>query len=167
VLEFRDERFHFLAIKAAGGDAVKPYPLVEDLVRPVLRVAMPRAPRQGPAGRRQLAAGRGNSRTIEYPNCRTVLERERNDRFRQRTIREKNGRVLQTERRSPGRCPRSPRSPLDHPAPHRKPGLRSPFRPAPGAAKYWNHARAESRGLRLNGVRHLFPVEDAERRGRV
>ena len=32
-----------MAIKAAGGDAVKPYALVEDLVRPVLRVGMPRA----------------------------------------------------------------------------------------------------------------------------
>jgi len=38
VLEFLDGRFQFLAINAAGGNAVKPYPLVEDLVRPVLRV---------------------------------------------------------------------------------------------------------------------------------
>jgi hypothetical protein len=45
VLEFLDGRFQFLAIIAAGGNAVKPYPLVEDLVRPVLGVAMPRAPR--------------------------------------------------------------------------------------------------------------------------
>ncbi len=43
MLEFVDGGFQFLAIKAAGGDAVKPYPLVEDLVRPVLRVGMPRA----------------------------------------------------------------------------------------------------------------------------
>ena len=45
MLEFLDGRFQFLAIIAAGGNAVKPYPLVEDLVRPVLGVAMPRAPR--------------------------------------------------------------------------------------------------------------------------
>ena len=35
MLEFPDGRFQFLAIIAAGGNAVKPYPLVEDLVRPV------------------------------------------------------------------------------------------------------------------------------------
>jgi len=34
-----------LATKATGGDTVKPYPLVEDLVGPALRVRMPRAPR--------------------------------------------------------------------------------------------------------------------------
>jgi hypothetical protein len=40
-----DGGFQFSAINAAGGDAVKPYPLGEELVRPVLRVGMPRAPR--------------------------------------------------------------------------------------------------------------------------
>jgi len=39
-----------LAINAAGGNAVKPYPLVEDLVCPVLGVAMPRVARLMAAG---------------------------------------------------------------------------------------------------------------------
>ncbi len=34
-----------LARGAAGGFAVKPYPLVSDMLEPALRVAMPRAPR--------------------------------------------------------------------------------------------------------------------------
>ena len=51
MLEFLDGRFQFLAIIAAGGNAVKPYPLVEDLVRPVLRVGMPRVARLMAAGR--------------------------------------------------------------------------------------------------------------------
>ena len=34
-----------MAINAAGGDAVTPYPLVADLVHPVLRVGMPRVAR--------------------------------------------------------------------------------------------------------------------------
>lgn len=42
MLEFVDGRFQFLAIAAAGGNVVKPYPLVEDLVRRALRVGMPR-----------------------------------------------------------------------------------------------------------------------------
>ena len=37
--------FRFLAIDGSGEDTVKPYPLVEDLVGPVLRVRMPRGPR--------------------------------------------------------------------------------------------------------------------------
>jgi hypothetical protein len=61
VLEFLEGRFQFLAIGGSGEDAVKPYPLVEDLLRPVLRIGMPRASRQGPAGRRQLAEGRRSS----------------------------------------------------------------------------------------------------------
>jgi hypothetical protein len=40
-----DGRFHFVASGAASGDAVKPYPLIEDLVGPGWRVRMPRAPR--------------------------------------------------------------------------------------------------------------------------
>ena len=42
MLEFLEGRFQFLAINAADGNAVKPYPLVDDLVRPVLQVAVSR-----------------------------------------------------------------------------------------------------------------------------
>ena len=38
-------RFHFLGGRVSGGAIVKKYPLGEDLLRPVPRVAMPRAPR--------------------------------------------------------------------------------------------------------------------------
>jgi hypothetical protein len=38
-------RFEVLAIGAPGRDAVKPYALVDEIIRPVLRVGMPRAPR--------------------------------------------------------------------------------------------------------------------------
>ena len=44
MLEFLDGCFQFLAIGGSAKHAVKPYPPVEDLVRPVLRVGMPRAP---------------------------------------------------------------------------------------------------------------------------
>ena len=50
MLEFVDGGFQFLAINAAGRSAVKPYPLVEDLVRPLLRVGMPRVARLMAAG---------------------------------------------------------------------------------------------------------------------
>ncbi len=43
MLEFLEGSFQFLASGGPGEDALKPYPLVEDLVRPVLRVGMPRA----------------------------------------------------------------------------------------------------------------------------
>ncbi len=43
--EFRERSFQFLAIGGSGEDAVKLYPLVEDLLRPVLHVGMPHAPR--------------------------------------------------------------------------------------------------------------------------
>ena len=43
MLEFLEGWFQFLAINAGGGDAVKPYSLVDDIVRLVLRVGMPRA----------------------------------------------------------------------------------------------------------------------------
>ncbi len=43
MLEFLEGYFQFLAIGRSGEDAVKPYPLVEDLVVPALRVRMPRA----------------------------------------------------------------------------------------------------------------------------
>jgi hypothetical protein len=67
-----------LAINAAGGDAVKPYPLGEDLLSPVPRVGMLWALRKGPAGRRQLAAGRGNSRDAEqYLNANRMSDSDR------------------------------------------------------------------------------------------
>jgi len=44
-LDLLGARFQLLAIGAPGRDAVKPYPLVDDLAHPVLRVGMPRAPR--------------------------------------------------------------------------------------------------------------------------
>ena len=45
MLDLLEGRFQFLAGGPQGGNAVKPYPLIEDLVRPGWRVAMPRAPR--------------------------------------------------------------------------------------------------------------------------
>ena len=39
-----------MAIGAPGRDAVKPYPLVDEIIRPVLRVGMPRAPRLNASG---------------------------------------------------------------------------------------------------------------------
>ncbi len=146
-------------------------------MRPVLRVGMPRAPRQGPAGRGQgadnswqVAAGSWQQaegtaepsnrrtavplycRTVEPSYCRTAVEHERNDRSRQRTIGDKNGRVLQTERRAPGRCPRCP---LDHPARHGPPSLHGALRPPAGPPKNQNHALPRSRGYARNGVRYL------------
>jgi len=157
VVDFPDGRPCFLAAGTSGRSAVKPSPVVEDLVRPVLRVGMPCAPRQGPAGRGQgaenswqVAAGSWqhaegtaepsnrrtavplNCRTVEPSYCRTAVEHERNDRFRQRTTRDKTGRVLQTERRSPGRCPRSP---LDHSARRGQPSLHGALRPPAGPPK--------------------------------
>jgi len=62
VLEFLVGWFQFLAVGGAGEDAVKPYPLVEDLVGPALRVRMPRAPRVvAPRGTVHVVA-RGNNR---------------------------------------------------------------------------------------------------------
>jgi putative transposase len=55
-----------LAINAAGGDAVKPYPLVEDLVRPVLRVGMPRAPRVVAPGGTMHVVARCNNREFYF-----------------------------------------------------------------------------------------------------
>ena len=43
MLEFPEGSFQFLGIGGSGENALKPYPLVEDLVRPVVRVGMPRA----------------------------------------------------------------------------------------------------------------------------
>ena len=44
MLEFRDGSGQFLAVNTAGGETMKPYPQVEGLVAPALRVRMPRAP---------------------------------------------------------------------------------------------------------------------------
>ena len=110
---------------------MKPYPLIDGLLHPVLQVGMPRAPRQGPAGRgqraggtesheprhstkrrdrgKQAAGGRpGNSRTVGRPSCRSAGGHERNNRSSQRTRRDKNGLGQQTERgsRVDGRDPR-------------------------------------------------------------
>ncbi len=40
MLEFLEGCFQFLALEGSGEDAVKPYPLVEDLVRPVRRTSL-------------------------------------------------------------------------------------------------------------------------------
>ena len=49
-----------MAMGGPGEDTVKPYPVVEDVVRPVQRVGMPRAPRVvAPGGTiHELADGR-------------------------------------------------------------------------------------------------------------
>jgi hypothetical protein len=51
-------RFEVLAIGAPGRDAAKPYPLVDEIIRPVLRVGMPRGPRlNAPGGTMHVVAG--------------------------------------------------------------------------------------------------------------
>jgi REP element-mobilizing transposase RayT len=55
-----------LAINAAGGNAVKPYPLIEDLVRPVLRVGMPRPPRVVAPGGTVHVVARCNNREFYF-----------------------------------------------------------------------------------------------------
>jgi len=78
VRDFLDERFQFLAGGLQSGNAVKPYPLVEDLLRPVLRVAMPRAPRMIAlphfvrnlsTGGTMHVVGRGNGEIMNILNC--------------------------------------------------------------------------------------------------
>ena len=49
-----------------GGNAVKPYPLIEDLVRPGLRVAMPRAPRMHVPGGTMHVVVRCNNRECYF-----------------------------------------------------------------------------------------------------
>ena len=66
MLEFVDGGFQFLAINAAGQSAVKPYPLVEDLVRPVPGVAMPRAPRVVAPGGTIHVVARCNNREFYF-----------------------------------------------------------------------------------------------------
>jgi hypothetical protein len=45
VLEFVEGCFQFLAMGGSDEDTLKPYPVVEDLVRSVQRVGMPRVPK--------------------------------------------------------------------------------------------------------------------------
>ena len=56
----------FLAIKAAGGDAMKPYPQVEDLLAPALRVRMPRALRLVASGGTIHVVARCNNRELYF-----------------------------------------------------------------------------------------------------
>ena len=58
--------FRFLAIDGSGEDTVKPYPLVEDLVGPVLRVRMPRAPRVVSPGGNGHVVARCNNREFAF-----------------------------------------------------------------------------------------------------
>jgi hypothetical protein len=61
-------RFQVLAIGAPGRDAVKLYPLVDEIIRPVLWVGMPRAPRlNAPGGTMHLVARRGTQRAVGGP----------------------------------------------------------------------------------------------------
>jgi len=55
-----------LAIGAPGRDAVKPYPLVDEIIRPVLRVGMPRALRLNAPGGTTHAVARCNNREFYF-----------------------------------------------------------------------------------------------------
>jgi hypothetical protein len=55
-----------LAVGAPGGCVLKPYPQVEDLLRPVLRVAMPRAPRLYAPGGTVHVVARCNNRDFYF-----------------------------------------------------------------------------------------------------
>jgi len=55
-----------LAFGGSGEDAVKPYPLVEDLVGPALRVRMPRAPRVVAPGGTMHVVARCNNREFYF-----------------------------------------------------------------------------------------------------
>ncbi len=66
MLEFLEGCFQFLAIGGSGEDAVKPYPLVEDLLHPVLRVGMPRAPRVVAPGGTMHVVARCNNREFSF-----------------------------------------------------------------------------------------------------
>lgn len=59
-------RFKFLPVDAPGREAVKPYPLVDDLLRPILRVAMPRAPRLYSPGGTVHVVARCNNREFYF-----------------------------------------------------------------------------------------------------
>jgi putative transposase len=55
-----------LAIGTASGDAVKPYPLIDDLVAPMMRVMMPRAPRVIAPGGTMHVVARCNNRAFYF-----------------------------------------------------------------------------------------------------
>ena len=73
-LDLLGARFEVLAIGAPGGEAVKPYPLVDDIIRPVLRVGMPRAPRLNAPGGHRARGGpvRPRGRSFATPADRLV-----------------------------------------------------------------------------------------------
>jgi len=66
VLEFLRGCFQFLAMGGSGEDTVKPYPLVEDLVEPAVRVRMPRAPRVVAPGGTIHVVARCNNREFYF-----------------------------------------------------------------------------------------------------
>jgi hypothetical protein len=68
VLDLLEGRFQFLAGGPQGGNAVKPYPLIEDLVRPGWRVEMPRAPRMHLPGGTMHVVAQGNGELLRILN---------------------------------------------------------------------------------------------------
>ncbi len=66
MLDLLEGQFRFLAVGAPGGCVLKPYQQVEDLLRPVLRVAMPRAPRLCVPGRTVHVVARCNNREFYF-----------------------------------------------------------------------------------------------------
>jgi hypothetical protein len=66
VLEFLRVCFQFLAMSGSGEDTVKPYPLVEDLVEPAVRVRMPRTPRVVAPGGTIHVVARCNNRECYF-----------------------------------------------------------------------------------------------------
>ena len=66
MLDLLEGQFRFLAVGAPGGCVLKPYPQGEDLLRPVLRVAMPRAQRLSAPGGTVHVATRCNNREFYF-----------------------------------------------------------------------------------------------------
>jgi putative transposase len=66
VRDLPDGRFKFLELDAASGYAVKPYPLAEDRLEPVLRVAVPQAPRLVAPGGTVHVVARCNNREFYF-----------------------------------------------------------------------------------------------------
>jgi REP-associated tyrosine transposase len=69
MLEFQERRFQMLVGDTRRGHAVKPYPLAEDLLQPVLRVAMPRAPRLVVPGSTVHVVARCNNREFYFTSA--------------------------------------------------------------------------------------------------